>query len=108
MEAAQGVRVGKVCGHGVGYFKLHFGDAHLAENSPQASIVATVISLAAYCHHILSCAVSCCEVLCCANAAMFWAACCVGYCAVPHAVPDTVALPHKCMLLCVFLYSCCA
>lgn len=26
VKAAQGVRVGEVCGHGVGYFKLHYGD----------------------------------------------------------------------------------
>ncbi|KAL3161282.1 hypothetical protein ABBQ38_009638 [Trebouxia sp. C0009 RCD-2024] len=35
LDAAKGVRVGEVFGHGVGYFKLQFGDAPSAEDTPQ-------------------------------------------------------------------------
>lgn len=37
LDAAKGVRVGEVFGHGVGYFKLQFGDAPSAEDTPQVN-----------------------------------------------------------------------
>lgn len=46
LEAAQGMRIGETCGHGVGYFKLQFGDSHLADDNPQASSVAVKVPLA--------------------------------------------------------------
>lgn len=40
VEAAQKVRVGAVCGHGIGYFKLHYGETNhfgLAEDDTQVT-----------------------------------------------------------------------
>ena len=40
VEAAQKVRVGAVCGHGIGYFKLHYGETNhsgLAEDETQVT-----------------------------------------------------------------------
>jgi hypothetical protein len=40
VKAAQKVRVGAVCGHGIGYFKLHFGERNhsgLAEDESQVT-----------------------------------------------------------------------
>lgn len=61
LEAAKGVRIGEVCGHGVGYFKLQFGDSHLAEDNPQASSVAVTsfsCCVATQCYLVLSPAAS--------------------------------------------------
>ena len=60
--------MGEVCGHGVGYFKLQFGDSHLAEDNPQASVVAIKVSIAVLLlaitsYLVLSPAVKCCAML---------------------------------------------
>ena len=64
LEAAQGVRVGQVYGHGIGYFKLHYGDRDSSGVSESDTKVGSShYSLHLSLHAVYQCSVGCCKAL---------------------------------------------